>query len=234
MSSQWNQYVELPESRAGTPLKLRNPGVDNLQSSNEKKRGPTTPLTPTLIRRNIVKKQYLHHKQNENGDVLDEFKDPTNAEQGDVQSLDIGVQKQENEENYMFKDQSGSPKSRRSSTPVNMGMAPLQNNTPKISAGIKQAVKDHKKSRLHILRTMDKADISVTESEYSETSTISGETPNYKMKENLVYYKNGYYLGNADDSFAELERESLVNEKELNRVNSLIDFMKMERQFEKE
>lgn len=240
MPTQWKEYVELPESRMGTPLRARNPVVDNLQQLNDKKRGPTTPLTPTLIQRNIVKKQYFHQTESsDHEEKLLEFKDDAVREesQGDM-LFDSGLmERQENEENSIFKDKSGSPKSRRSSsTPLGLRESSPQYNTPKISAGIKQAVKDHKKSRLHILRAtaVEAADTGASDSEYSEMSSISGDTPSYKLRDNLIYYKNGYYLNKGDDSFADYERDAIVNEKELDRMKDLVDFMKMERSFERE
>lgn len=219
MSEQWQEYVDLGDSsRYGTPLKLRNPAVMNLtEQSNDKKRGPTTPLTPTLIQKNIVKKQY------------------TSNEDISVKTIDL---REANGENYRFNEDGSSPKSRRTSLcPTGLKtFQEQQNATPKISAGIKQAVRGNKKSRLQILRGSANtgADVSVSESEYSEMSTISGETPNYKLNGNLVYYKNGYYLDSVDDSFAELEREALVNEKELQRVDDIVEFMKLERKYERE
>ncbi|ODV72041.1 uncharacterized protein CYBJADRAFT_169055 [Cyberlindnera jadinii NRRL Y-1542] len=187
------------------------------EQSNDKKRGPTTPLTPTLIQKNIVKKQY------------------TSNEDISVKTIDL---REANGENYRFNEDGSSPKSRRTSLcPTGLKtFQEQQNATPKISAGIKQAVRENKKSRLQILRGSANtgADVSVSESEYSEMSTISGETPNYKLNGNLVYYKNGYYLDSVDDSFAELEREALVNEKELQRVDDIVEFMKLERKYERE
>lgn len=221
----WKEHLELAETTMGTPLKLRNPTMDNLQQQghNDKKRGPTTPLTPTLLQKNIAKKQYLHHTNGlvQGGNLANFI--------ADERSRDNNVS-----DRYSLHE-TGSPKSKRSSsTPVNLRVLPtVENVTPNISAGIKQAVKEHKKSRLHMLRT-EQADVSVSESEYSEMSTILGETPNYQLKDNLVYYKNGYYLKSVDDSFAELEISSIIDERELTRVNDLVEFMKIERIFENE
>ncbi|KAH3676177.1 hypothetical protein WICMUC_002199 [Wickerhamomyces mucosus] len=170
---------------------------------NHKKRQPTTPLTPSLIDRNVLKKKH-NPLSNEIGGLID---------------------KEGQDENYMFinKDQS----------PISKSQIPLLT-TPNISKGIKMAVKDNKlKSRLQVLRNSELNNEVASDSEYSEISSISGDTPNYKVNNDLIYYKNGYYL-KQDESLYELEKSAIINERELVRTNDLLDFMKLERKFERE
>lgn len=182
MSDEWT-FVQVPGAST-TPLKLRNPMIDNLQQEN-KKRGPTTPLTPTLINKN----------------------------------------------NKKLKEE-GSPKNRRN-TPLKEELI-----TPKMAKGIKIAVKDHKLSRLQMLRQSESniGNVSInSDGDYSEASSISGDTPNYKINGNLLYYKNGYYIDNdVDDSFYDLQKENIIQSRELSRLNDVLEFTQLEKKFENE
>lgn len=240
--SSWKDYVDLPQSASATPLKVRNPMIDNINQgesqSNDKKRAPTTPLTPTLVQRNILKKQVLDCHSSaltEDASRIEEFRAPTSAPRmnNDLSPGPKVFEDQLEHGNDIFEETNGSPRSNRASMGALKDLpAHIQNSTPRITAGIKQVVKDQKKSRVQMLKASSRThDISFTDSEFSEASTISGETPNYKFQEKLVYFKNGYYVDGIEDSFAELERSAIINEKEMGRMNSLLDFMKLERQF---
>jgi len=268
----WNKYIQTPEggyakvstaattTTASTPSRLRNRAFENieniqnqqhqqLQLSNDKKRGPSTPLTPTLIQKNIVKKQFSSHERRQSlkSDNRDEnksigYRDELMEAKENNNQLDDELKRQESEGGYIFSNSNkGSPISRKA-TPLGHRKSDhlnteYENLTPKISKGIKLAVKENKKSRLQIVKDLsNNHDTSMSsESEYSEVSTIAGDTPNYKIKDqNLIYYKNGYYLNSGDDSILDCEKENVINKKELNRVNDLLEFMSLERQFERE
>lgn len=111
--------------------------------------------------------------------------------------------------------------------------------TPNMVAGIKLAVKESKKSRVQMLKDAETSTAAhgnspvLSDSDYSEVSSMDGETPNYRVEHNLLYYKNGYYIdGSVDDPFYEVAKENIVQAKELKRINDVLDFMKLERQFE--
>ncbi|CCH40965.1 hypothetical protein BN7_499 [Wickerhamomyces ciferrii] len=259
--NQWKEYINTPEggfvksnvtNTTSTPSRLRmlsNESNGRQPEITSKKRGPSTPLTPTLVQRNIVKKQLSsferdnrHQNTNINHGLKDdEVKklDPEHFKFQPSDTLNDVIDNQEKQEHYIFTDTNkGSPISRRS-TPL--GVKSLdslnQNNeiaTPKIRNGIKRAVRENKKSRLQALKDFHFQDNNPSDSEYSEISTIAGDTPNYKIpNENLLYYKNGYYVNN-DDSLYESEKENIISNREIHRVNDLVEFMKLERQFENE
>lgn len=255
----WNDYIQTPEggyakvavTSMSTPSRLRtltNDGIlQDQQITNDKKRGPSTPLTPTLIQKNIVKKQFSSHERHEplrksaTSENIQTLKDKNDhhktRELKENELLDDDLKRQENQEQYIFNfSNKGSPVSRKLTPLGNRLSGQLntdsENMTPKIRKGIKLAVKENKKSRLQIVKDLYNNENSASDSEYSEVSTIAGDTPNFKIQdENLIYYKNGYYL-NGDDSIYESEKENIITKKELNRVNDLLEFMKLERQFE--
>lgn len=237
-----NSSVQLPgtdHTSATTPLKLGNPQVENLQNHNiqhDKKRGPTTPLTPSLLQKNIVKKQYLQrdHPIFSNRESLGAI---------DLNDAEVGLQqtKTTNEGNVndsVLNETQGSPKTRKSMPLAQRHhLDDNQQATPKMAKGIKMAVKEHKKSRLQMLRqeqAVGNTSIN-SDSDYSEVSTISGDTPNYKLNNNLIYHKNGYYIeGDVDDSFYDTAKENIIQSKELIRVNDVLTFITLEKQFDNE
>lgn len=256
-ANDWNEYIQTPEGgyaktkSTTTPSRLRTMAFENAQNhhiSNDRKRGPSTPLTPTLIQKNIVKKQFSSHERREsliekdNGHHTKSIHYTYDEENNDFkenESLENELQNQENQEGYIFSGSNkGSPVSKKP-TPLGIRLSgdlntDYENLTPKIRNGIKLAVKESKKNRIQMMKDLYTNDNSASDSEYSEVSTIAGDTPNFKIQhQNLIYFKNGYYLNN-DDSMYESEKENLINKKELNRVNDLLEFMKLEKQFEAE
>lgn len=244
----WNDYIQTPEggyakvNNSATPSRLKS--LQNHHSSNERKRGPSTPLTPTLIQKNIVKKQYSSHERQESFKSNqrpasiksnNQFEDSTSKEN---ELLADEFKRQEYVEQYIFTQSNGGSPISKKPTPLGSRKfdhlnTEYENITPKIKKGIQLAVKESKKSRLQIVKDLHIHD-NPSDSEYSEVSEITGDTPNYKIQDqNLIYYKNGYYLNN-DDSVYEIEKENIINTKELLRVNDLLEFMKLEKQFEAE
>lgn len=243
----WKEYIQTPEggyakvNNSATPSRLKS--LQNHHSSNERKRGPSTPLTPTLIQKNIVKKQYSSHERfdaikNINKAVVpiksDGHFEEVSSKENEL--LDDEIKRQEYAEQYIFTHSNRGSPTLKKPTPLSSRKSDqlnteFENMTPKIRKGIKLAVRESKKSRLQIVKDLHVQD-NPSDSEYSEVSDIAGDTPNYKFQDqNLIYYKNGYYLNN-DDSVYEFEKENIINAKELTRVNDLLEFMKLERQFE--